>query len=318
MAGLLEAIWVKRAHRGPMDPVPSAALMAGRGVVGSADQGRRRQVTLIEREVWEGMMRGLQGSISPSARRANLMVSGFPLVQTTNRTLRIGGCRLRILGETRPCERMDEALAGLRRAMDPNWGGGAFAEVLEGGDVSVGAEVVWEGGSVDRPDDDEYAPYFGRYISGVPEGTDLMLLLAQQRDSIAAELAAIPLGGGDFRYAPGKWSIKEVVGHLSDTERIMAYRALCIARGDVTPLPGFDQEAYTPQARFDDLGLSALIDEWVAVRQASLALFRNLPAEAWGRRGTASDNPVSVRALAYIIAGHVLHHRKSLRTLYGV
>ena len=179
-------------------------------------------------------------------------------------------------------------------------------------------EAIWESGSVERPGDDEYAPYYGRYISVVPDGADLMALLAHQRDENAAALGAIPLDAGDFRYAPDKWSIKEVVGHLSDTERIMAYRALCIARGEVTPLPGFDQDAYTPEARSGEVSLGALIEEWVAVRQASLALFRNLPAHAWARRGTASDNPVSVRALAYIIAGHVIHHRNSLHTLYGV
>lgn len=179
-------------------------------------------------------------------------------------------------------------------------------------------EAISESRFVERPGDDEYAPYYGRYISSVPDRADLMALLAQQRDDTAAKLRAIPLDAGDFRYAPDKWSVKEVIGHLSDTERIMAYRALCIGRGEVTPLPGFDQNAYTPEARSGELSLSALIEEWVAVRQASLALFRNLPTNAWARRGTASDNPVSVRALAYIIAGHLIHHRNTLHTLYGV
>ena len=318
MAGRLEAIWVKRAHRGPMDPVASAALAAGRGVVGSADQGRRRQVTLIEREVWVKLMRGLDSEVDPSARRANLMVSGFPLAHTTNRTLRIGGCRLRILGETRPCERMDEALPGLRRAMENAWAGGAFAEVLDGGDVSVGVGIAWEGQRVDRPLADEYAEFYAGYVALVPDGADLLALLGEQRDTTAAMLAAVPGERSEFRYAPGKWSVKEVVGHLSDVERIMAYRALRIARGDVTPLAGFDENAYVPPARSDDLGLHDLVAEWVAARQASIAMFGNFPAEAWTRRGSASGKEVSVRALAYIIAGHERHHVETLRARYAI
>jgi MOSC domain-containing protein YiiM len=127
-----------------MDPVPTGKLVAGRGLAGSADQGRRRQVTLIERESWDRLMGELNASISPAARRANLLVSGIRLAQSRDRVLWVGRCRLRIAGETKPCERMDEALAGLRRAMAVDWGGGVFAEVLDDGDISVGDEVVWE------------------------------------------------------------------------------------------------------------------------------------------------------------------------------
>jgi len=142
--GRLEAIWIKRAHRGPMDPATAAILVAGRGIAGNADQGRRRQVTLIEREVWDRLMAGLDGPVDPSARRANLMVSGVPLANTRERTLRIGKCRIRVRGETRPCERMDEALDGLREAMSADWGGGVFGEVLDDGEIHVGDPVVFE------------------------------------------------------------------------------------------------------------------------------------------------------------------------------
>ena len=127
-----------------MDPVATGALVAGRGLVGNADQGRRRPVTLIEREKWDGLMRELQASISPTARRANLMISGVGLTQSRDRILRIGACRLRIAGETRPCERMEEALPGLQQAMKVDWAGGVFAEVLDNGSIAVGDAVAWD------------------------------------------------------------------------------------------------------------------------------------------------------------------------------
>lgn len=144
MPGRLEAIWSKRAHRGPMDPHPSATLIEGRGVEGSVGRSSRRQVTIIEREVWDALMRETHSNAPPTTRRANLMISGVSLADTRKRVLRIGSTRLEIAGETKPCERMEEAVPGLRAAMYPNWRGGAFAKVLTGGEIHVGDLVEWE------------------------------------------------------------------------------------------------------------------------------------------------------------------------------
>lgn len=146
-AGRLEAIWIKRMKRGPMDPASEAVLVAGKGIRGNANQRGKRQVTIIERERWDALMKELGADLSPSARRANLMVSGVPLAGMRGRVLRVGACRLRIYGETKPCERMDEALPGLQRAMRPDWGGGAFAEILDDGEIRVGDPVAFEADS---------------------------------------------------------------------------------------------------------------------------------------------------------------------------
>jgi MOSC domain-containing protein YiiM len=140
----LHSIWIKRAHRGTMDGAQHATLVAGRGLKGSADQGGARQVTLIDLPTWHALMTRLGANLDPAARRANLVVDGLDLADSRGRTLHVGLARLLIRGETRPCERMDEAVAGLSDAMRERWGGGAFAEVIDGGDISVGDAVDWE------------------------------------------------------------------------------------------------------------------------------------------------------------------------------
>ena len=142
--GRLEAIWIKRMKRGPMDFVEQAVMQAGEGLVGNANQGGRRQVTILEREVWAELMTEVNGALPPSARRANLLIRGLSLYRSAKRILRIGSCRIRILGETRPCERMEEAWPGLQAAMSRAWTGGAFGEVLDDGEILVGDPVCWE------------------------------------------------------------------------------------------------------------------------------------------------------------------------------
>ena len=142
--GKLEAIWIKRAHRGPMDPVREARLVEGKGVEGSVDRSRRRQVTILSREAWDDCMADLEAELDPSTRRANLLVAGVDLEGTRNRVLRVGDARLLIGGEVTPCERMEEAYIGLQATMRPHWRGGAFAQVLAGGQIHVGDPVEWE------------------------------------------------------------------------------------------------------------------------------------------------------------------------------
>jgi MOSC domain-containing protein YiiM len=141
--GRLEQIWIKRAHRGRMDAVNRGMLDTDKGLRDSANYGGRRHVTIISAERWAEMMDELQSQVDPSARRANFLVSGVDLAETGERELRVGGCILRIGGETRPCERMEEAHPGLQHVMGPRWGGGAWARVIEGGEVRVGDEVTW-------------------------------------------------------------------------------------------------------------------------------------------------------------------------------
>jgi hypothetical protein len=169
--------------------------------------------------------------------------------------------------------------------------------------------------TLERPKAGEYNPYYDRYISLIPSG-DIVATLATELPKTVALLSSHGESDGDLRYAPGKWSVKEALGHMIDTERVMAYRALRIARNDRTPIEGFEQDDYVLNGPYSALRLADLVDEFKAVRAATLSLFRNLRPEDWTRVGTANKNDVTVRALAYIIAGHELHHRHILEERY--
>ena len=165
------------------------------------------------------------------------------------------------------------------------------------------------------PDASEHAPYYGRYTSLMGRG-DIVDTLAQQCPETIALLSSLSDGQANYRYAPGKWSIKEMLGHVVDTERIFAYRALRIARNDQTPIEGFEQDDYVRGANFSECRLTDMLDEFAVVRRASILLFQQLTPEAWLRHGTASQMGISVRAVAYIIAGHEIYHRNALKEKY--
>lgn len=168
---------------------------------------------------------------------------------------------------------------------------------------------------IPRPDASEHLPYYARYIDRVPDG-DLLQTLRTQLDDTLSLVRGLDESRGGHRYAPGKWTIREVLAHVIDAERIFAYRALRIARGDATPLSSFDENAYAENAGAESRTLADLADELEHVRLGNLAMFRALSDEALARMGTASGGPVSVRALAWIIAGHEMHHVALLRERY--
>ena len=169
---------------------------------------------------------------------------------------------------------------------------------------------------IPKPAPDEFAPYYARYIAQV--GDDALAALRSGGAATPRLLSGVSEPQAMFRYAEGKWSVKQVLGHIMDIERVFAYRALSVARGDTTPLPGMDENQWMPVARFDRRTLPDLLTEYVAVRAASVALFASFDEEDLLRRGTASGHPVSVRSLAHMMAGHEAHHVGILRERYGL
>jgi uncharacterized damage-inducible protein DinB len=165
-----------------------------------------------------------------------------------------------------------------------------------------------------RPERGEYADYAQKDIDFV-DGDDAVAILARQRDELIAFIGPLE-AKGDATYAPGKWTLKEVVGHLADDERIFAYRALCLARGDTRPLPGFDEKAYMTYSGFAERTLADLLDEYRTVRYATISLFAPMTAETWMRRGVVNGYSATVRGLAFHIAAHELHHSRIIRDLY--
>jgi hypothetical protein len=166
------------------------------------------------------------------------------------------------------------------------------------------------------PQPGEYNPAFGGYVSKAESVADPIEKLIAQRDDVVSLFQ--PLGADKqlYRYAPGKWSVKEVLGHITDTERIFAYRALRVARADPTPLPSFEQDGYVTASEVERCDWNDLLNEFEHVREATILLLRHFPEAAWGRTGTASGAPITVRALAYIMIGHVEHHLEILRQRY--
>jgi hypothetical protein len=169
--------------------------------------------------------------------------------------------------------------------------------------------------SLRRPQPGEYAEAYGTYIAAAPED-DVLGFLQTQMGEVSALFAGLSEAQGAFRYAPGKWSLKDLVQHLSDAERIFAYRCLRIGRGDATPLPGFDEETYAVAAKADLHPMADLLADWRASRTASLTLFRSLDEAAWERQGTTNGRAITVRCIPYICAGHAAHHLAVIRERY--
>jgi hypothetical protein len=168
-----------------------------------------------------------------------------------------------------------------------------------------------------RPEASEYAPFYAGYVGLVPE-TDVLGVLARQREEVMAIAASVPEDRETYRYADGKWTVRGIFGHIGDGERVFGYRAFCIARGDQAAFPGFDQEEYMAAEDYATVPLAELAADFARLRDSNLSVLRRLPAERWTQVGTASNARVTVRALAYVMAGHVRHHLGVLRERYGV
>jgi uncharacterized damage-inducible protein DinB len=166
-----------------------------------------------------------------------------------------------------------------------------------------------------RPQSNEYAAYYGKYVMLVPDG-NFLEILESELGELKQLLEPLTDAQADFRYASGKWSIKEILGHINDAERVFSYRLLRIARGDQTPLPGFEQDDFVRISNASSRKLSDLLEEFTAIRRSTIALIRSLDDASWLRRGTASGEPITAVAIAFIIAGHVLHHRKIFEEKY--
>lgn len=170
---------------------------------------------------------------------------------------------------------------------------------------------------IDRPQPTEHAPYYGRYIDNVPE-KDILAVLTAQKDEMRRLVAGIPAAKETFAYAPGKWSVREVFGHLNDGERVFGFRAYTFSRSDPNPLPGFEEDDYVARSPYRTTPIAELLAEFIALRDANLAVFRRLTDEQWMLIGNASQKDVSVRALAWMTAGHIRHHVGVLRERYGI
>ena len=168
---------------------------------------------------------------------------------------------------------------------------------------------------MNRPTETEYAPYYKSYIDQVSEN-DVLAVMRSELDDLDVLLDKLPADKQTYAYAEGKWTIRQVVGHLIDGERVFGYRAFCIARGEQQNLPGFEQDDYLQTAPYNDIDLEDLLSELRLVRLSNIAMFRTLDAESWGRVGLANNNQVSVRAIAFIMAGHLRHHMQVLREHY--
>jgi hypothetical protein len=169
-----------------------------------------------------------------------------------------------------------------------------------------------------RPTASDYAPLHASYVALVADEEEILTAMERQSSETQKLLSSLDEARASYRYAPEKWTVKELFGHVADSERILGYRALSVARGEVQPLPGYDENDYVRNASFESWKLGDLAELYALARRANIVFFKNLQPEAWERRGTANGYPVSVRGLAYVIVGHERHHLKVLREKYNV